>query len=55
MEREFTTPTSRIKLEFLMKNPAAEQRVIFVREEKALRTFLILYWGSATPPSVAGN
>jgi hypothetical protein len=39
--------------EFRMKNPAAERRGIFVREEKVLRTFLILYWGSATPPSLA--
>jgi hypothetical protein len=39
--------------DILMKNPAAERRGIFGREEKVLRTFLILYRGSATPPSLA--
>jgi PTS system nitrogen regulatory IIA component len=46
-----------------MKNPAAEQRGIFVREEKVLRTFLILHRGGLSsaiigveiePPQGAG-
>jgi hypothetical protein len=32
------------------KEPRRKQRNIFAREEKVLRTFLILYWESATPP-----
>jgi hypothetical protein len=32
-----------------MKNPAAEQRGIFGREEKVLRTFLILHGGGLYP------
>jgi hypothetical protein len=38
-----------------MKNPAAEhaeQRGIFVREEKVLRTFLILYRGGLNPAMI---
>jgi hypothetical protein len=35
------------------EEPRRKQRGIFVREEKVLRTFLILYRGSATPPSLA--
>jgi hypothetical protein len=34
---------------------SAERSGFFVREEKVLRTFFILYWGSNTPPSLAGN
>jgi hypothetical protein len=37
----------------VMKIPRRKQRGIFVREEKVLRTFLILHRGSATPPSLA--
>jgi hypothetical protein len=34
------------------EEPRRKQRGIFGREEKVLRTFLSLYWGSATPPLV---
>jgi hypothetical protein len=35
------------------EEPRRKQRGIFGREEKVLRTFFSLYWGSATPPLVA--
>jgi hypothetical protein len=43
----------KIMLFFQNEEPRCRAAGFFGREEKVLRTFLILYWGSATPPSLA--